>query len=242
MSDGEAAAGGKGAGREKPARSGGYLFIPRAYQGQEIILWLRRMHAWTGVFGAALFFCLGLTGFYLNHSSNWRIDGGKLREVASLNVPVEVGTIENQKALADWMRSEFSISSKPARVSARKGELVLFDGNPVRRAASYEVIFRGPNAVIAGRYEAGTNVVNVTRQEASLLKALVHLHTITGLGKAYVLLADAVAGALMFMSLSGVLLWTRLHGSRLVAAGIVGAFIIAAALSVGSAWLGWTVP
>jgi len=41
-----------------------------------------------------------------------------------------------------------------------------------------------------------------------------------GLGIGWVLLVDTLGGALILLSLSGVLLWTRLHGPRLGAAGL----------------------
>ena len=42
----------------------------------------------------------------------------------------------------------------------------------------------------------------------------------SGMGVAWILLADTVAGSLIILALSGILLWTRLHGPRLLAAGL----------------------
>ena len=41
----------------------------------------------------------------------------------------------------------------------------------------------------------------------------------SGMGVAWILLADTIAGSLIILALSGILLWTRLHGPRLLAAG-----------------------
>jgi hypothetical protein len=53
------------------------------------------------------------------------------------------------------------------------------------------------------------------------------------LGLAWVLFIDTIAGALVAMSLTGFLLWTRLHGSRLLAGGIMLASLMFAASAAG---------
>lgn len=54
------------------------------------------------------------------------------------------------------------------------------------------------------------------------------MHKGSGLGVAWVLLIDTIAGALIAMSITGVLLWSRLHGPRLLAAALAGGCIAAA--------------
>jgi uncharacterized protein len=48
----------------------------------------------------------------------------------------------------------------------------------------------------------------------------------------WVLFLDTIAGALIVMSLTGFLLWTRLHGPRLLAGGLVGGSLALAAWAV----------
>lgn len=226
----------------KPRPPGGYLFIPKKLQTGAVILWLRRMHAWTGVYGAVFFLCLGLSGFYLNHRAQMKIEGGKLREVASISVTVEPGALSNAGDLAAWMQQEFKISSPPVRERAREGERVSFNGRAADQPQVIETSFRSANAVIEASHEVGSNVVRVKRQDASLIKLLTQLHKGAGVNKAYILIVDTIAGALIFMSLSGVLLWTRLHGGRLVAVGIMSALIIAVGIALSGSWLSWTLP
>ena len=40
------------------------------------------------------------------------------------------------------------------------------------------------------------------------------------MGVAWILLADTIAGSFIILSLTGILLWTRLHGPRLLAAAL----------------------
>jgi hypothetical protein len=49
----------------------------------------------------------------------------------------------------------------------------------------------------------------------------------------WVLLVDTLAGTLILLSLTGTLLWTRLHGPRLAAAGLgLGSFSLAVFFAV----------
>lgn len=224
------------------ARAGGYLFLPRAVQSGAFILWLRRMHAWTGVYGAVFFFFLGLTGFYLDHRAEMKIEGGTTRETSALSVFVEPNTLTSEAALADWMKKEYSIAADPARRRARPGGPVTFDGQNADQPAIVEVSFRSPNTAISARHVVGSNVVDVTRNNASVLRAVIDMHKVVGVGSAFILVMDTIAGAMVFMSLSGILLWTRLHGPRLAAVGLGGAVVIAGAIALSSVWVSSTLP
>lgn len=52
----------------------------------------------------------------------------------------------------------------------------------------------------------------------------------------WILLTDAFAGGLVFLSLSGVLLWTRLSGPKLLAAGLMLAVVVTAIGVASRAW------
>lgn len=224
-------------------KGGGYLFIPKQLQRADVLLWLRRGHAWTGFYGALFFFCLGLTGFYLNHrTSLMHIDGGSTEEVASLHVEVDPARIVNEAGLIAWMGEEFGITQKPSQGRSRPGGEVMFQGQQMERAPQYSVTFRGPNAVVTAEYVQGANQVLVKRTNSSLLKGLIDLHKVAGVGKLFILLMDTMAGAMMFMSLSGVLLWTRLHGPRLAAVGILGAVAAATVFALSGTWIAWIAP
>ncbi|OFX05089.1 MAG: hypothetical protein A3E78_10675 [Alphaproteobacteria bacterium RIFCSPHIGHO2_12_FULL_63_12] len=231
-------------GKEKPkARgAGGYLFIPKRLQTSAVILWLRRMHAWTGIYGALFFLCLGLSGFYLNHRAQLKIEGGRMREVASLSMVVEQGVISTEEELAAWVGEKLKITTPPVKARAREGERVAFDGRVADQPKTLEASFRSANALIEASHEVGTNVVRLKRQDASVIKLLTQLHKGAGVNKAYILIVDSIAGALIFMSLSGVLLWTRLHGSRILAVGIMGALVVATMTALSGSWLSWTLP
>ena len=85
-----------------------------------------------------------------------------------------------------------------------------------QQPALWRVDFHNPQRSISAEYWSGNSYVSVKRQDANAFAFLTRLHK----GVGWVLLADTLAGGLVFLSLSGLLLWTRLHGSRLTMAGL----------------------
>lgn len=43
----------------------GLFFVPRKWQTATLIKWLKRIHAWSGFWGAVLFLLMGTSGFLL---------------------------------------------------------------------------------------------------------------------------------------------------------------------------------
>jgi len=232
--------------------AGGYLFIPKPLQTTAVITWLRRTHAWTGFWGAIFFLLLGLSGFYLNHRAVMAIPQGGSYEVAALDVIIEPGQLTSQDDLAAWMKTQFDIDAEPSRrrgrgpqarpPTGRPGGQVSFNGQAANQPAEWTASFRGPNTTITGTTQDGANVVHVTRTDAGFIRTIIGLHKVIGVNTAFILLMDAMAGAIMFMSLSGVLLWTRLHGPRLAGVGILASVAIGAGIALSGTWLTWAVP
>jgi hypothetical protein len=235
-----------GRARPRAQTGGGYLFIPKPLQTAAVITWLRRTHAWTGWFGAMFFFFLGLSAVYLNHRAVMAVPQGSPREVAALDAPVQAGAIQSEADLVAWMQAEFAIDSEPARgrgaPAGRPGGPVSFNGETVVQPAEWAVSFRGPNATVTGNYLEGASTVRVTRTDAGFIRMIIDLHKVVGVNAAFILLMDAMAGAMMFMSLSGILLWTKLHGPRVAAVGILAAVFAATIVTLSGTWVSWAAP
>lgn len=228
--------------KPKMKKAGGYLFLPRAWQKQEILIWLRRTHAWTGIYGAIFFFCLGLTGFYLNHrTAILHIDGGVTHEVAQVNLSVEPDRITDEASLEAWMREALNATGEVFRGRRpAPGGQVQFRGQDMEQPQTLSLSLRGPNAVLSAEYVVGSNMVAVEQTSPSLLKALIDLHKVVGVGAMFILIMDTMAGAMVFMSVSGVLLWTRLHGPRLAAVAIMGGVVVLTAAALSQVWVSWS--
>lgn len=223
----------------------GLFFVPKTWQSASFLRWLKRVHAWTGFWGALFFLLLGTSGFLLNHRTDTlKIDTGEPLELPVVELPVAPGSIKDAEALGVWARDELKLPVKasPPRGgpggpggaggrggpdSARagrggeSGRDARFMGQDVAQPEKWTRNFNMPDARVTVEYVAGANFVTAKREEINFLGTIKNLHKGSGLSVAWILLIDTIAGALVTMSLTGFLLWTRLHGPRLLAGGLV---------------------
>ena len=212
-------------------RQTGLLFVPSAWQRVAFIRWLKRVHAWTGFWGAVLFFTLGLSGVLLNHRSIMKIETGEPVEVSAMEIAVNPALLSDRDALGRWAAKEFGLTAKPRpprRKEAEDGapkplERKSFLGRERQAAEKWELAFSQVNGKVLVEYVPGSRSVSVRQEADNAFGVIKNLHKGSGLGVLWVLFLDTIAGALVAMSLTGFLLWTRLHGSRLAAGGIVAA-------------------
>jgi hypothetical protein len=215
-----------------------YPFLPSELQRGAFLLWLKRTHAWTGLFGALTFVLLGFTGILLNHRAVWKIDTGA-PTVSAVEFVYEGAPFEDQDGFAAWVQDTYGVAQEAG--SSRDAptiERVSFEGQEIAAAERWDMRFRGPNAVLEASYVPAANLVALERTEHSFLGFLKELHKGHGIGIVWILLIDAVGGALLLMSLSGILLWSKLHGPRLAALGLLGAAALWLFLGAGTMTIG----
>ena len=80
----------------------GLFFVPKSWQSATFLRWLKRIHAWTGFWGALFFLLMGTSGFLLNHRDKLKIDTGQPVEQAVVELPVTPGTIKVADGLGSW--------------------------------------------------------------------------------------------------------------------------------------------
>lgn len=234
-----------GSARAAPARRGlsqsGLLFLPRRFHRNEVIRWLKRVHAWTGLWGAALFLMMGTSGFLLNHRTTVaKIDTGAPVEVSAVDMAVVPGSIANDKALAAFGRDRLGLTVTPraprggAKPADKPGPVAML-GRTIAPAAQAPAPivqeFPHPNGTVTLSHVPGSAVVGVRQDAVNVLGVIKNLHKGTGMGIGWILLFDTIAGALIVMALTGTLLWTRLHGTRLAAVTIGGGALVWALLA-----------
>ncbi|WP_415643588.1 PepSY-associated TM helix domain-containing protein [Sphingomonas antarctica] len=233
------------------------FFVPKTWQSATFLRWLKRIHAWTGFWGALFFLMMGTSGFLLNHrTENLKIDTGDAVEQPVVELPVAQGTITDADALGKWAqqtlhlpvkaakprgpggpesekgkpgggksRAEGSASATPAPREAR------FMGRDVGQAERWTRSFMMPDARVTVDYVPGSNHVTAKREEVNGWGVIKNLHKGVGLPVGWVLFIDTIAGALITMALTGYLLWTRMHGPRLLAGGLAGGALVWALLA-----------
>ncbi len=199
----------------------GLLFVPSRWQRARTLRWLKRIHAWTGFWGALVFLMLGVSGALLNHRSIWKIDTGEPQQVSAMNVAVAPGVIPDERALGMWAQRELGLRTEPRAPRKEAGGPKLFLGVPHAEPPKWAQQFAHVNGRVTVEYVSGSASVAVKQEAANAFGLLKNLHKGTGIGLGWVLFLDSIAGALVAMSLTGFLLWTKLHGSRLLAGGIL---------------------
>lgn len=217
----------------------GLLFVPHKWQRNDVLRWLKRTHAWTGFWGALLFLIMGTSGFLLNHRAQLKIETGEPVEVSSMDIAVRPGQFANADALGKWAKAELHMPTE-AREPRKEGPQGrgkakperIFMGTPHIEAEKWTRAFTLVDGRVTVDYVPGSASVSVRREGQGVLSTIKNMHKGVGLGIAWVLFLDTIAGALITMSLTGFLLWTRLHGSRLLAGGLFVGSLAWAAFAV----------
>ena len=195
------------------------------------VKWLRKMHGWIGLWGAALGLLFGTTGFLLNHRKPpLRIASGEAI-VSALQVPLPQ-VPASPKALAHQLQSQLGIPGSLTRVTREPAHAVAWGDHRVIQPEHWQLSFAAPQESTQVEYWVGNPLADVKRNQNGLFAFLLNLHRGTGLGLAWMLITDTLAGSLIFLSLTGVLLWTAQHKRRGLAALLVGGAITAALVAV----------
>lgn len=188
--------------------------LSRARRGA-FLLWLRNTHGYIGLWGAGLGLLFGLTGFLLNHKHVMKLPLAPMEKLeAELALPEPRPA--DADALAKWLQTAMAIKQAPFRIAAEPAKTITWGGVEVKQPALWKVDFHNPQHAIMAEYWVGNHFVSVKRQEANALDFITRLHKGLGMGIGWVLLADSLAGALILLSMTGVLLWTKMRKDRLL--------------------------
>ena len=205
---------------EKQRRRSPYPFLPRAWSRGAFLKWLRRTHAWLGLWGATLGILFGVTGILLNHRGTLRINAAKTDQTQrELQIPDPKP--ENIEAFATWLQVELDLEKKWNRARSQEPREISWGGKSVTQPERWSVSFSNPKRSYSAEYWVGNAYTSVRQFDRNIFAFLNRLHMASGMGVAWILLADTIAGSLIILALSGILLWTRLHGPRLLAAGLI---------------------
>jgi uncharacterized protein len=192
------------------------------------VKWLRKVHGWIGLWGAALGLLFGTTGFLLNHR------GGPLRvstgepQVSVVQVPLPQPAPDTSRELSKWLSKELKLTGTAGRVQKELAHPVAWGDHTMVQPEHWQMNFAAPHANTSAEYWVGNNYVTVKRSENSFLATLTNLHKGVGLSVGWVLLIDTLAGSIILLSLTGVLLWTELNRRKTVGAVLVIGSIVAA--------------
>lgn len=184
-------------------------------------MWLRRTHAWMGLWGAAMGLLFGVTGILLNHRNEMKIPLAKHEETRQVLTPPEA-SLESPETLEAWLRAEFKLPDAKSRIQKKPGGPAPWGGGRIEQPENWRITLTAPNLSVNAEYWKGDAATHVEQKEANVWATLVSFHKGSGMSNAWILLTDTLAGALLVLAITGTLLWSRLHGPRLLAAGLIG--------------------
>ena len=198
------------------------------------LLGLRRWHARVGLAGAAFGLMWGFTGILLNHRDVMQIPRGAVatsQMVLGLDAPAA-----SPDALAAELAKRLGFPVSQTESEVQPGKPVSLGGTTLPAAEVWRVGLEGHHRWVLATYTPGDRSVKLQLRVAGFLETLKRLHKSEAGSRGWVLVADGVAGMLLFMSLSGMLLWSRLAGPRLLALGLSGGAVAVAIAVASRAW------
>ena len=200
------------------------------------IKWLRKVHGWVGLWGAALGLLFGVTGFVLNHRMEpLRISPGA-PQVSSMQLPVPDPAPETPREMAKWLKSQpdLKLPQRMGRVQKEPEHKVAWGDRETVQPEHWQMMFTAPHETVAVEYWVGNDFVTLKRTDNSLMATITNLHKGVGMSVGWVLFIDTFAGALILLSLTGVLLWTELNKRKTIGALLlIGSIVVGVCVGLG---------
>jgi uncharacterized protein len=191
------------------------------------VRWVRRTHGWFGLWGAILGLMMGFSGIWLNHRTVLKLElPGQQQINAQLEVPdPRPATIEG---MAAWLQQTLKLDGAANNMRVDRSRPVAWtergasERRPLMQPERWSLSFGGPNRIIQAEYWVGNKSVGVRTTENGFVATLTNLHKGVAMPVPWILLIDTLAGSLIFLSISGAILWWETHRRRLVGLAIFG--------------------
>lgn len=195
------------------------------------IKWLRKVHGWVGLWGAVLGLMFGVTGFVMNHRAPpLKISPGAPR-VSEVQMPLPVPAPKSPARLEAWLIKELKFDAGRTRIRKEAAQPVEWGDRSVMQPEHWQITLFKPGANVVADYWVGSQAISLKRSDNSLMTTLTNLHRGVGMNIFWVLLMDTIAGSMILLSLTGVLLWTELNKRRTIGVVLVAGSITAALLA-----------
>lgn len=211
------------------------------------VRWVRRTHGWFGLWGALLGLMAGASGIWLNHRSVMKLELPD-QEQTNTQLTLPDPRPETANAMAVWLQGALKTDrpatsirverSRPVPWAERGGAERGGEGRPAMQPERWTFVFGGPNKVMQVEYWVGNRLAGVRTTQNGFIATLTNLHKGTTMPAPWILLIDTLAGAMIFLSLSGVILWWETHRRRLAGMVIFGVSV-AATVALAMSPLQW---
>ena len=210
--------------RAQPTRA--HPFLPRALHTQKALRVLRKTHSWLGMAGAAAGVIIGITGITLNHRAS--LSGRLPTEIVNYQVNAPGEGFASQEGFERFVKAELDISgpTRERRGGPIQPAVAELGGRLVEQPRRFEAYYASASEAVDISYVNGNAYIDVEHTDRGILSTLNRLHLATASGVVWVLIIDAFSGALVVFSITGLLLWSRLTGPRLLAIGLASSMLL----------------
>jgi hypothetical protein len=181
--------------------------------------WLRKMHGWIGLWGAALGLLFGSSGILLNHRDVLKIPAVQKQE-STVQLALPSPAPADAEAMAGWLQQSLALTREAGKVKAEKARPVAWGDKSLSQPARWSASFVAPGSSVQAEYWVGNSFVTVKRSDTNTFGVLSNMHKGTGMGIGWILLVDTLAGSIILLSITGVLLWAMMTRRRLVGTAI----------------------
>ena len=194
------------------------------------VRWVRKTHGWFGLWGALLGLMMGTSGVWLNHRATLKLELPSQQQInAQLALPEpEPATAE---AMAAWLQGALKLERGPNNTRVEPARPAPWD-RQLMQPERWTFAFGGRDRVVQVEYWAGNRSASVRTTTNGFIATLTNLHKGVGMPIPWILLIDTLAGSLIFLSLSGVILWWETNRQRKVGIAI---FAVAVSVTAGLA-------
>jgi len=186
------------------------------------VRWVRKTHGWFGLWGALLGLLFGFSGIWLNHRSTMKLPLPDQQQInAQLQLPdPRPQTIE---AMGAWLQQALKLDRGPNNVRVERARTVPWGergsdagARSLQQPERWLLNFGGPNHLVQAEYWVGNGSLSVRTTQNGFVATLTNLHKGTAMPVPWILLIDTLAGSMIFLSISGVVLWWESHRKRAV--------------------------
>jgi uncharacterized protein len=200
------------------------------------VRWVRRTHGWFGLWGALLGLMTGVSGVWLNHRAVMKLSLPDQQQ-SSAQVALADPRPQTAEEMAAWLQQALKLDRPASNIKVDRARPVPWaeksgEARPAMQPERWSFSLGGPNKMIQAEYWLGNNSVSLRTTENGLIATLTNFHKGVGMPVPWILLIDTLAGSLIFLSLSGAILWWETNRRRRLGMAIFGT---AVALTVGLA-------
>jgi len=198
------------------------------------VRWVRKSHGWFGLWGALLGLMMGTSGVWLNHRATLKLELPSQQQInAQLALPDPPPA--TAEAMAAWLQAALKADRPANNMRVERARPVPWsergsergDGQRLMQPERWMFTFGGPNHVMQAEYWAGNKSVSVRTTSNGVIATLTNLHKGVGMPIPWILLIDTLAGSLIFLSISGVILWWETNRRRGLGLTIFGVSVAA---------------